>query len=265
MPETDKRIRRKPKLQSFLGMEEQARDATAALESRPVAPRIRIERTKEGWGFACPYRDEHKDDWTALLFNAFGTRSISVMEHFLDAIASLVGEGFYDDERNCWMPLERDFQAAINIINALDPQDEAQAAYAAQLLALHLSSVKLGAQCSKSYADPRTSAILAKTVRAYGDGMERMLRLQGKIEPKQVNQTIQVVYVDKRSVHFNGGVDPNGGQAHGTAGGAAVSCPALPSPCSNNGQHLSIASGEGQASLPPPWWGSRLWSALRGT
>ena len=69
--------------------------------------------------------------------------------------------------------------------------------------------MKLGEQAHKGYWDVRTAATFGKLVRVYGDGMERMARLQGKLEPRTVNQTIKVVYVDNRdqgSVHIDGGV-----------------------------------------------------------
>ena len=233
----------------------------------PVAPQIWIERTgnHRGWVFKCPYPKEDEEIWHASLFQVFGTRSTRTMDHFLNSLTELVGDNQWDEASQRWIVREDAFQAALNIIYSLDPQNEAQAAYAAQLVALHLSSMKLGAQCSKSYADPRTSAILAKTVKAYGDGLERMARLQGKIEAKQVNQTITVVYADNRSVHINGGVSQNGGQAQGTAGGATIQSPALPSPSSINRQSMPVAGSEGEAGLSHPWWGQRLWSALRRT
>jgi hypothetical protein len=254
------------------GFEELGDTALAAMDARPAAPRICIERAKDGrWNFANPYSEEHGERWLAMLAGAFGTRSGGAINHFLDTLTKLVAPGSWDEKRQVWFPCEDDFQAALNIISSLRPENEAQAAYAAQLVALHMSAVKLGAQMSKSWADPRTAAILSKTSRAYGEGMERLARLQGKVQPKQVNQTIQVVYVDKRSVHIDGGVGPNGEQPHASdlsqeycnAASTVSELSALPSPCPDNRQAMPIARSSGEEKVPNAWWGPRIWSALR--
>jgi hypothetical protein len=227
-----------------------------------------IERTKDGWRFGSPYAGDHENKWTALLCQAFGTRSGAVMDHFLDSFTSLVGHGDWDDARKVWMPDQGKFDAMIAMVASLRPETEAQAAYAAQLCALHLSAMKLGEQASKSYADARTFAILSKTVRAYGDGLERMARLQGRVQPRTVNQTIQVVYVDQRDQRqqtlVTGGVQQNRDQPHRTERGATIQSAALPSHVQADGQSMSLSSCQGQAGVQGSWWGKRVWSALRG-
>jgi hypothetical protein len=258
------------------GFEELGDAALAAMDARPAAPRICIERAKDGrWNFANPYSEEHGERWLAMLAGAFGTRSGGVINHFLDTLTKLVAPGAWDEKRQVWFPCEDDYQAALNIISSLRPENEAQAAYGAQLVALHLSAMKLGGQMAKSWADPRTAALLAKTSRAYGEGMERLARLQGKLQPKQVNQTIQVVYVDnrdQRSVQFTGGCGSNGGQPQASPSPLQYGDPSirdaratLPSPCQNDGESMSVTGREGQASVPHAWWGSRLWRSIRRT
>jgi hypothetical protein len=229
------------------------------------------------WEYSSPYEGDG-DLWLALLCDAFGTRHGSVVQHFLSTIAELVPAGDRSaqrDGRHYWYPDETQFNAALAIISAMRPENEAQAAHAAQLVALHLAAMKLAAQ-QTSYADPRTAAILAKTTRAYGDGMMRLANLQGRVQPKQVNQTIQVVYVDnrdQRSVHFNGGDAANGGQPqatyrHNTAthsGGGDECGPALPSASQVNGQTMPGSCSEGEKRMPGSWrsWWRTLWRAQR--
>lgn len=252
---------RKPRLPA--GLREIADAARAEHEGRSCAPRIKIEKTKKGWRFSCPYSDRDGPQWEALLFQAFGTRSGAIMDHFLEVFTELVGDGEWDDKRQTWLPKQGDFDAMIAIIHSLQPQNEAQAAHAAQLCALHLSAMKLGKSAAR-YGDERTAAIFNKTVRAYGDGMERLARLQGRLAPREVNQTIQVVYVDQRDqrIQIAGGVPPNGGQPHASDGGTLVASASLPS----EGPHrLTVPSPSrpGQAGLPDAWWGQRIWRALR--
>jgi len=254
------------------GFEELGDAALAAMDARPAAPRICIERAKDGrWNFANPYSEEHGERWLAMLAGAFGTRSGGAINHFLNTLTKLVEPGSWDEKRQIWFPCEDDYQAALNIISSLKPENEAQAGYAAQLVALHLSALKLGSQMSKSWADPRTAAILAKTSRAYGEGMERLARLQGKVQPKQVKQTIQVVYVDRRSVQTDGGFGPNGEQPHASDLSqqyciAASTVPEL-SPLRSSGpddrQAMPSAGSSGENKVPNAWWGAWIWSALR--
>ena len=268
-PKTKTRLNaRKRKLP--IGMQALGDAALDEMYLRPAAPRILIEKAKDdGWAFGCPYEPgkdcKNLNRWEALLFQAFGTRSSGVMNHFLSVFTKLVGNGVWDEERKAWMPRQDDFDAILCMVHSLAPENEAQAAYAAQLCALHLSAMKLGETCSHSYADERTRAVMNKTVRAYGDGLERMARLQGKLQPRAVNQTIEVRYYDhrdQRSIHIAGGAGQIGGQPHGADGGALIPRPALPSPQSG-GAAVPVPSGEGKAGLPHPWWGAWLWRAFR--
>lgn len=241
------------------GLRELGDEAIKEHLERPCSPRILIQKTKDGWEFASPYREIDRDRWTALLFQAFGTRHLAVMTHFLGAFTKLVGVNSWDEKSQTWMPDQDEFDAVVAMVHAFAPQNVAQAAHAAQLVALHLSAMKLGENCAQGYGDDRSRAILNKTVRAYGEGMERMARVQGKIAPRTVNQTIEVHYYDdrdQRRLQIDGGVSRNGGQAHGTDGGALIQCAALPSPCPD-GEAMPIASGEGQAGLPDARRGKR--------
>jgi hypothetical protein len=247
------------------GLRELGDAAIAEHIQRPCSPRIKIEKTKKGWRFACPYSDKDAPQWEALLLQAFGTRHSAVMNHFLDALTQLVGDGYWDEARNAWMPKQEDFDAMLALIHAMRPANAAEAAHAAQLCALHLSAMKLGRTAAR-YGCERTTAVLNKTVRAYGDGLERLARLQGRLAPREVTQTIQVVYVDQRDqrIQIAGGVPSIGGQGQGTAGGAIVSCPALPGPDKSR-PALPVASGQGAAAMPLAWLWKRLWRSIRGT
>ena len=214
------------------------------------------------------YSKEDEERWWALIADAFGTRCGGLIDHFLERITELVPEDKWDGEERYWHPSESDFNAVLAIISALRPENEAQAAHAAQLAALHLSAMKLGEHAAR-WGNERTIAILAKTTRAYGEGIERLARLQGKVQPKQVNQTIQVVYVDnrdQRTVQINGGGVPNGGQPHATSDAAAVTrLPALPSPRADNGPTVPSAGSPGQACLQNAWrsWWRSFWRSER--
>ena len=234
-----------------------ADEAIARHHQRGLVPEILMGENV----WVCPYAKEDEDRWTALLFEIFGTRQGRVVSAFsqqLENIGTRVWTRGHAHTKGRWHLENNELTQMLAIILSLKPQDEAQAAYAAQLVALHLSAMKLSsAQASTWGGDPRTAAILNKTVNAYGLGLERMRRLQGKVEPRQTHQTIEVHYHDNRQTAvFNGGVPPNGSQPHGTNGGEAIPRTALPRPQSG-GEALPSASGEGQAGMQSArgWWG----------
>jgi hypothetical protein len=242
-------------------MDAHAREAEGRTLARCAPPRIKISRGKHGWKFASPYGKLHDDQWYFLLLDAFGTKHAGVLDYFLNSICELVPAGdkwVAQDRRAYWYPSEPEFNAVLAIVASMRPQNEAHAAYAAQLGALHLASMKLGRHASQNGCE-RSAAILAKVSRAYGEGMERLARLQGKVQLKQVNQTIQVVYVDRRGR----GDDPFGAQPYGADGSAVAPLPALPgSDAARNG--MSVPSNQRQEALSPSWWRSRLRRALWG-
>jgi len=126
--------------------------------------------------------------------------------------------------------------------------------------------MKLGEHIAQHSPDPRTVRLLTRTVRAYGDGLLQLARLQGKLKTRTVNQTIKVFHYDnrdQRSVIFAGGVPENRGQPHGTTGATAAGFTALPGPCQDYGATVPLAGREGQASLSNAWW-ARLWRSAWG-
>jgi hypothetical protein len=246
----------KPRLPE--GLDLIADEADRRRVGRYCPPRIRIEKPKNGsWRIVSPYAKEDEERWWSLLGEAFATRDPDVILYFFETLGNLCPK-FWDDSRREWAPREVEFNALLAVVGSVRPANEAQAAYAAQLGALHLSAMKL-AERTTEYADPRSAAILNKTVRAFGDGLERIARLQGKIAPRTIHQTFEVH--KHEHVHFRGGTTPNGGQPHRAATSAPVECAALPRPCAD-GSAVQMPCGERQEGLPGPWWGARLWRSL---
>ena len=246
------KVQRKRRLAD--GLRELGDAAIAEHIERPCAPRVKIEKTNKGWRFASPYSDKDGSQWEALLLQAFGTRHGAVMNHFLQVLVELVGENEWDKTRRIWLPRQDDFDGVIALVHAMQPANAAQAAHAAQLCALHLSAMKLGKQAAR-YGCERSAAILNKTVRCYGDGLERMARLQGRLAPREVTQTIQVVYVDQRDqrIQIAGGVSPSGGHPHAADGGSVISSAPLPGSRPDNRFALPSPGGERQASVSDAW------------
>lgn len=187
-----------------------ADSAIARHRKRKWAPEICD--TGEAW--ECPYAEEDHDRWFALLFEIFGTRQAAVVDVFFSQLQQLAGKNWRAESG--WITDEKEMRTLFSIIASLKPRNEAEAAYAAQLCALHMAAMKLGETMGKTWGgDPRTIAVLNKTVRAFGDGLLNFRRLRGRGQ-----KTVQVIRVeahrhDHKHVHIEGGTE-FGGQPQAT-------------------------------------------------
>jgi hypothetical protein len=233
-------------------------------QARWPAPEIAIVPREEGWSFESPYSDE--DGWWKLIGDAFGTCSKAVVDVFVGQLAMLVGTRWIapteEGRAGRWQPEEAELMAAMSIVASLKPKNEAEAAFAASIVATHFASMKLGAEIARrSYPDARTIASLAAINRAYAQQMDAFHRMRGRGNNKR--QTIIVKketrYYDNRQVHLGEGAGKAGNRADGArelragARGAAEPevLPALPSP-DEGAQLLRFPGGEGQERLPAP-------------
>ena len=195
---------RKPRMPANLrNMADDAIDRHRARVAVP-APHAKTDGV-EITGVACPYSNLDKGRWEALLFDAFGTRSSNVVEAALMQMANLAGKCWDNGE---WVPDARQFQAVLQLVASMKPENEAQAAYAVMLAATNKAGMDLASNMG-SLPDARSVAVLNKTVRTFGDGLEQMKRLQGK-RSRAVHQHIHV--------HRHEGGDDHGGQSHATGG-----------------------------------------------
>jgi hypothetical protein len=208
-----------------------------------------IELKEEGW--RAPYDNRpDQDRWWALFFNMFETRQAAVLQSFVNQLAALVPD-IWDDKARNWEPDTESIRGMLGIIQSLNPKTTAQAALAAQLVALHLHQMKLAAGIANyGSSDARTVATMARVTKAFGEGMLTMQKLQGK-----VRKTKQIISVETRAhhhqhVHYEGGGPINGGRANATVdGGETISCAAMPG-SDQTGLPLRIASRKRQTGVP---------------
>lgn len=248
-------------------LRDRARLAKTAHRDRFAVPQLAFDPAGIGW--CCPYRDEDRGDWEALLFEAFGTRSLSVVNCFLTNIEALCDKD-WDATAQQWQPDVVQMNTAIAVMASTNPADEAQACIAAQMVSLHFTAMKLGGVASKMNSpDERTAATMARVSKAYASLARTLAQLQGKVSRSR--HDMHVTYYDQRDQRQQtvvmGGGGQNGGQPHASkeiiveptadAGRAA-----LPSPCANGGAAMSFAGSEGQARMPTPRWRTWLWRAL---
>jgi hypothetical protein len=233
--------------------------------SRFVRPELDVTGDWLNWSFGCPYAEEDAGHWQALLFEAFGTNSVGTVQTFLQQLSAITGHG-WDAAEDAWRPDIAQLNTVIGIIASTEPQNEAQAAMAAQMAALHMTAMGLAKRCANSgYPDERTAATLARVSKAYAGLARTMAQLQGKATRHEQH----FHYHDERHVHVGGGSN-SGGQAHACdiggqhthAADPVSTIAALPRPCPNNGHAMPSAGSEGQASLPDARWWQRLWSAV---
>lgn len=201
----------------------QADAAIARHRKRKWAPEI----VDAGDGWDCPYADEDRDRWWALLFEIFGTRQSAVVHVFFDQLQELTPKRWKAESG--WISDEKVMRTLLSVVAALKPRNEAEAAYASQLCALHLSAMKLGEAVGQTWGgDARTIAVLNKTVRAFGDGLLNFQKLQGR-----VRRSVQVIKVEThrhehKHVHLEGG-SQFGGQPHATGASLLETSAEVPS------------------------------------
>lgn len=226
-----------------------ARQADAVIERQHKRPCVPPFAHDKDFAFVPPYRsDRDKDRWWALFFDALGTRQVSVVTMFIRQLESLVDQRWRDDWQQ-WTADEEQMIAGFALIQSLKPRNIAEAALAAQLYALHLTNMKLARGANRYQdGDARTTATLARSIRAYGDGLMTMRRLKGK-----GGRSVQIIKVqthrhDHQHIHLEGG-SINGGRVHAKAAGAIAELRSL-SRESADGEAVSIPCREGQACLP---------------
>ncbi len=235
-----------------------AEDALKRLSKRGAAPEV-VSLPEQGYfqNLSCPYREEDALLWTAMLLDCFGTRVQAVGQAFFRQLAALCPSAFYLGEDQ----LRRDEEAirqALAIVHSLKPRNEAEAAQAAQFVALHLLTMKVGASVANhTYVEPRTAAAMAALVKASAAQMSAIHKGRGKGTTRQTIKVIKrqeqhVHYHDERHVHLPGeGGGKPGGQFLGSGGTRARATPALRGP-EAVGKPLSVLSAEGEEAVQIP-------------
>lgn len=237
-------------------------------ERRSATPPIKVASDNDGWSFASPFRAEDENEWVALLFEAFGTRSQATFRTFTNQLAELCSTE-WNDATKAWHPNEDELLAAVQIVRSTRPRTEAEACLAAQMVAVHLLQVKLSAQALKySLAEPRTCAIAAKLARTYAMQLETFAKLKGRGTRQRITVR-KFSQHEHKHIHIHQGASENGNQPHGPretrtaeieaasefAGGAT-----LPG-AHATGQCLPMPGSNGEEAVPAPRRRIRIGSA----
>src|SRR3546814_1495883 len=106
-------------------------------------------------------------DWSSDVCSSdlFGTRYTVVATVFLNHLIDLCGSE-WDEENQIWVPDDGELNAILHIVAAQKPQNEAQAALAAQTAATHILTMKVAKRVADYPHDTRMIAAYAKLARA---------------------------------------------------------------------------------------------------
>jgi hypothetical protein len=232
--------------------------AMARHDKRAATPEIEVGVQDGQWTFKSPYSEDDIAEWEALLFEAFATRSIAAFHAFTNQLAELCQTDWHD-EGNGWLPRAGDLRAAIQIVRSLKPRNEAEAALAAQMVAVHLMQMKLSAQSLRqSYPDPRTCAIAGKLARTYALQLETMAKLRGKGSRQRITVRKYSQHEHKH-IHLHQGGDENGNQPHEPRGprrtkiNSAIESPVCTTLLGTNasGNVVSVSCDPVEDQMPP--------------
>ena len=214
----------KPKMPRAL--KELGEKAIRRHERRSATPALKVELSGGQWWFGSPFSSDEDDQWTALMFDAFATRSQATFRTFMTQLAELCTSD-WDKEADAWHPNEDELMAAVQVVRSVRPRNEAQACLAAQMVAVHLMQMKLSAQAlNGSYPEPRSCAIAGKLARTYAMQLETMAKLKGKGTRQRITVRKTSAHEHKH-IHLHQGDIENGDQPHGPRGTRAAEIKAI--------------------------------------
>lgn len=251
-----------------------AEQAKARLRERHVNPGVSVEVEKvgeHGYCLASPHSDH--ESWEAMICDALGTRSIATAKTFVHSLTQLCSQNFHPNEGEEvggeWCPDETQLNMVLNIATSIKPRNEMEAALAAQMVAVHLMTMKLAERALGEWGtDPRAAALASKLARTFTMQWEALMRHRGKRRTSRQSITVthekHIHNHHHQHVHIEGGGSETGGRPHGTEGivsndistrpdgpgaGKPEECAALPSP-EQSGRVVRFPGNEGQACVP---------------
>lgn len=240
-----RRVRTKPEPPSHLAAGKAAAESRA--NKRPLSPGIMLEPVGEqGYAYTAPHSD--LELWDLQLADALGTRSLSVMRTFVRQLKGLVAET-WDDAADRWKPNETQLNAALAFVAGIKPRNEAEAALAAQMVAVHWMQMKMSRQALRYGSINSTDAgVAGKLARTYVMQLDALAKLRGK---RTSRQSIKVSKELHQHVHYHHhrGDDETQQQPHEAPdAGQPEELRALPGP-DPVGRVVPIASGKRKARV----------------
>jgi hypothetical protein len=231
-----------------------AAKARARHAKRHANPGVVVELqdiNDSGHRFGSPHSDV--DAWQAMVCDALGTRSDSTALAFLSHLTQLCERTWHADAEQgggVWAPDEGQLNMVLNMVAGIKPKNEMQAALAAQMVAVHLMSMKVAERCLKTTlcADPHLLSAASKLTRTFAIQTDALARMQGRRISRQ-KITVSYEKHEHQHVHVTRGDDDEiGGQPHAKRPADAL-VTALPGADTSEAD-LPLTSRKRQARLP---------------
>ncbi len=256
------------------GLAARVAEADARIEQRPLNPGVALDESPGPLWFTAPHADQ--ESWRKQITDAFGSRSMSIAQMFLSQLSQLCSREW---QRDRWEPDDVELNAVLGIVNSIRPDNELQAALAAQMVAVHLATMKVAGQALRGMVvDKLTANTMARLAATYALQCEALDRLKGRRGRQEIN--VRYERHDHKHVHVEGGGAQTGDQPHAPTRLAQPSSTVVPNCGSPAGEHersspmhgpdesrlaLLLPGGKGSQALPHAWRGTWLRRAKRGS
>lgn len=231
-----------------------AKAAEKRAHARPYPPGIMLEPAgldDEHW--TAPHNDDGL--WSLQLADAFGTRSQAVFKTFLAQLEKLTGKSYWDEDAKQWRLDENELSASLAIINASKPRNEIEACQAAQMVAVHLLTMKAGAYAIQHHYDHRSALVVAKLANAFSGQIVAMQSLKGKRQTARQSIKVNRESHHHQHIHVHRGAGENKEQAHEPTDRKPAQIDddrALVRGQKSGGNVVPLSRDEGQGALLPP-------------
>lgn len=177
-------------------------EALAALERMPVNPGVMLEPADDGeaWQYTPTHNDG--DLFEKQLAVALGSRSSAVIRTFMSDLRKLCGSA-WDADLQRWKADETELNAALGMVADWQPENTAQAALAAQLVAVHWLTMRLSAQALNNggMIMEKDAALAGKLARTFAQLCETMQALKGN--KSRASQSIKVTRESHHHQHIH--------------------------------------------------------------
>lgn len=198
----------KPKPPMPSGLKARTTEAERRVEQRPLNPGVAIDERPGPLLFTSPHSDDAA--WQRQITDAFGSNSYSIAQTFLRQLGEMCSPVFMGERM---VPDELELNALLGFVNSLRPENEIQAALAAQMVAVHIATMRMAAQSLRGGRVDKLSAnVMSRLSSTFASQCEALDRLKGRRGRQEIN--VRYERHDHKHVHVGGGGFETGSQAH---------------------------------------------------
>lgn len=244
-PKRRRKLRDRPApLETVKADEKRAR---SRMMKRPANPGVMLEPKGEGWMLTAPHSDLAL--WELQIGDAFGTRSIAVIQIFLRDLKRLAGQA-WDEDLQRWKADETELNAALAMVADIRPSNSIEAALAAQMVAVHWMQMRLTRDALNrgGMIMEKEAALAGKMARTFTMQIEALRGIKGRKRSTTQKITVRKELHQHVHYHHDRGGEGIHGQPHATDANRARELRTLPSPDEER-RVVPIASRKRQGAL----------------